>query len=305
MTVHGEREVIPSATRTDAGGALKAFVTAYNKADKAYDPALDANRVTGALSAINQSGLKAKHANNPRGNPDHTDLELTNPHYTIPKMAGWPKFFVVEADTDRDRDDDPRLDNSWLLVFTRGGSHQPWQASYLTVLSPADLPRFAVGEDGLAEPVRGGEPGLAVAPEQLSSAYTTYLDKGGEKFAPGAQTSGWREQREKNATRPGLSTQYIDEPVTDGAYAPVGLRTEDGGALVFFTSRHFEKTTAAKGVNLNVSPDVKALTTGDVKQSITLERISNQVVLDPPRTARNARVRILSRIQGLTGAKGE
>ncbi|WP_308293168.1 hypothetical protein [Streptomyces sp. TS71-3] len=304
MTVHGEREVIPSATRADASGALKAFVTAYNKADKAYDPALDADRVTGALGAINQAGLKAKHVNNPQGNPDHTDLELTDPHYTIPKMAGWPKFFVVEADTNGDQDGDPAQDSSWLLVFTRSGPHALWQASYLTVLAPSRVPEFAVGKDGLAEAVKSDAPDLATAPGQLSKAYTTYLQQGGDGFAPGAQTSGWRAQREKDASRPGVSRQYIDQPVADGDFAPVGLRTKDGGAVIFFASRHYEKETAAKTLTLNVPPDVKALTTGDVKQSITLERISNQMVLDPKKGG-DAQIRILSRIQGLTAAKGE
>ena len=58
MTVHGELEVVPSATKAEAAQALKDFTDAYNEADKAYDPALDAEHVTGALGAINQAGLR-------------------------------------------------------------------------------------------------------------------------------------------------------------------------------------------------------------------------------------------------------
>jgi hypothetical protein len=86
----------------------------------------------------------------------------------------------------------------------------------------------------------------------------------------------------------------------------VGLRTTDGGALVFFTTRHFQKQTAAQGVPINVTnADVKALMTGDPNQSLTLESISNQAVLDPPKTATNQQVEFLGRIQGLTAARGE
>ena len=52
VVVHGEREVLPSATHGEAAKALRQFTTAYNKADKAYDSSLDADHVTGALGDI-------------------------------------------------------------------------------------------------------------------------------------------------------------------------------------------------------------------------------------------------------------
>lgn len=305
MTVHGEREVIPSLTKAEARVALKKFVSAYNASDAKYDPALDAAVVTGPLGAINQAGLRAKRTNYPDGNPNHTDLKLTDPQFIIPKMAGWPKFWAVEADSNRDRDDDPKLDNSWLLVFVRNSAGAAWQAAYLNVVTPGDMPRLTTDKEGLARAVKPGDASLTVAPKDLSKAYVSYLGKGGDDFAPGAQTTGWRETREKNASRPGRATQYVDQPLTDGPYAPVALRTEDGGALVFFTTHHYEKQTASKGLNLTISTDVKALMTGDAKQSVTLESVSNQVVVDPPRSAGSPQVRFLSRIEGLTGAKGE
>lgn len=59
VVVHGEREVVPTATRTEAARALKDFTAAYNKADKANDSSLDADRVTGALGAIDGAKLTA------------------------------------------------------------------------------------------------------------------------------------------------------------------------------------------------------------------------------------------------------
>ena len=41
---------------------------------------------------------------------------------------------------------------------------------------------------------------------------------------------------------------------------------------------------------------------GEAKQSVMLERVSNQVALDPEGSGK---VKILSRMQGLVGAKGE
>jgi hypothetical protein len=295
--VHGEREVVPTATRAEAARALKDFLAAYNKADKAYDRSLDADRVTGALGDIDAGKLDAGHRTNPGGNPNHVALALTDAKFTIPRKAGWPRWFVADV-----RANKGSPDTRWLLVFTRSDANKVWAVSYLTIVAASDVPTFEKDKDGWAEPVGADDPALAVQPRKLGTAYATYLRSGGTMFAPGPHTSQWRASRVKSASKPGLARQYIDESLTNGDYAPVGLRTTDGGALVFFTTHHFERQTAAQGVNITVSdPNIKALLTGEVKQSLTLEFVSNQAVLDPTK----GQVRFLSRVEGLTGAKGE
>nr|WP_245767012.1 hypothetical protein [Streptomyces colonosanans] len=296
VVVHGEREVVPTATRAEAARALKDFTTAYNKADKAYDRSLDANRVTGALADIDGGKLEAGHRNHPGGNPAHVPLQLTDAKFTIPEKAGWPRWFVADA-----RANKGGANSRWLFVFTRSDASEVWAVSYLTILAADDVPTFAKDKDGWAEPVTADDAALAVQPQKLATAYATYLQGGGDTFAPGTHTSQWRATRLKNASKPGLARQYIDEPLTNGDYAPVGLRTTDGGALVFFATRHYEKQTAAQGVNIPVDPNTKALLKGEVRQSLTREFVSNQAVLDPAKGA----VKFLSRIEGLKGATGE
>ncbi|MEU9008493.1 hypothetical protein AB0D12_01610 [Streptomyces sp. NPDC048479] len=305
VTVHGEREVVPSATKPEATQALKDFAEAYNAADKAYDPALDAGRVTGALGAINQAGLKARSVNYPDGNPQHVPLELTDAKYTIPKKAGWPRWFVADVDSNRDRDNGNQ-DNRWVLVFVRSDPDQVWQAAYLTILSPSRIPAFKTDKDGWAEPVAPDSAALAVAPRNLSEEYASYMQNGKpEHFKDGPHTSGWRDSRKKDANLPGMSTQYIDQSLDSDDFAPLGLTTEDGGALVFFSVRNYERQTAAKGLRLKVHPDVKALLTGDVKSTVTKERVSSQAVVVPPGGGANAgKVDVLGRLTGLTAAKG-
>ncbi|MEZ7006165.1 hypothetical protein [Streptomyces sp. AD55] len=300
VVVHGEREVLPATSRAEAAKALEEFTDAYNKADKAYDPALDAGHTTGPLAAIDAARLKAGRANNPDGNPSHTPLSLTNPVFTIPKKAGWPRWFVADAEANKGGD------SHWLLVFTRHGVDETWRVAYLTLVAPGSLPAFRTDADGWAEAVPADEDGLAVAPAGLSEGYAAYLRDGGSGFADGVHTSTWRQTRAKRTTRPGLVTQYIDEALTEGDHAPLALRTEDGGALVFFASRHFEKQTAARGASVPPpNRDVLALTDGEIKQSLTMEFVSNQVALDPAKGTGDGRVAVLGRVQGLTSAKGE
>ncbi|MFF9042791.1 hypothetical protein [Streptomyces parvulus] len=296
VVVHGEREVLPATTRAEAAEALRQFTSAYNAADKAYDASLDADHTAGPLAAIDSARLKAGRTNHPDGNPAHAPLELTDAKYTIPKKAGWPRWFV--ADTRANKGGKSR----WLVVFTRDGLDETWQATYLTLVAPERMPEFKTDADGWAEAVPADSAGLAAPPGDLSEDYTAYLRNGGASFADGVHTSSWREVREKRSSRPGLVTQFIDEPLTDGDYAPLALRTKDGGALVFFTTRHYEKQTAARGAAVPTpNKDVQALTDGEIKQSLTMEFVSNEVALDPA----DGKVSVLGRVQGLTSAKGE
>ncbi|MFD4692627.1 hypothetical protein [Streptomyces sp. NPDC058463] len=307
VTVHGELEVLPGATRTEAAQALDDFLVAYNKADKAYDPALDADRVTGSLGAINQAGLKARRKNSPQGNASHKPLELTDATFSIPKKAGWPRWFIADTDSNRDQDNG-RADTRWLLAFLRTGPDAPWKAAYLAVVPQSQVPKFHKGADGLAQPVPSADTdgALAVQPKGLSGTYTGYLSEGApDVFAPGSTTSGWRDAR-KNTRRAGFSFQYVDQALDTGTFAPLGLKTEDGGALVFFSSKHFERQTAAPGLRPTVNSDVEALLTGEVKSTLTKERVSSQLVYVPKRGAGDSggKVRVLNRLPGLIAAQG-
>ncbi|WP_225827882.1 hypothetical protein [Streptomyces naphthomycinicus] len=297
VVVHGEREVLPAATRAEAVKALGAFTDAYNKADKAYDSSLDAPYVTGALADIDSARLTAGHVNSPSGNPDHTPLALTDVKITIPEKAGWPRWFVADAKGNKGGD------FRWVLVFTRDDVGERWQVAYLTLMAPGTVPEFRKNDDGWAEAVPADTAQLAVPPDELGKTYVDYLKSGGKTFADGRDTSGLRADRKKAAEKPGLVRQYIDEPLAHGDYAPLALRTADGGALVFFTTHHYEKQTAYKGATVPVTNTaVRALIKGDVKQNLTLESIANEAVLDP---AGSGPVRMLGRVQGLTAAQGE
>ncbi|MFJ7196847.1 MULTISPECIES: hypothetical protein [unclassified Streptomyces] len=305
VTVHGELEVVPGATRSEAAKALADFTAAYNAADKAYDPALDADRVTGSLGAINQAGLKARQKSHPDGNPAHSPLELTDAEFVIPKKAGWPRWFLADTDSNRDQDNG-KLDTRWLVVFVKSGPDAGWKASYLSVVAPSQMPALAKNGDGTARPVAVDSTELVVAPEDLSTQYTQYLQKGTpDVFAPGSTTSGWREAR-RTTRRAGFSYQYIDQPLDSGSFGPLGLETEDGGALVFFSSKHFERQTAAKGLRPSVDQDVEALLTGEVRSTLTKERISSEMVYVPKKGSSKdgGKVVVLNRLPGLTAAKG-
>lgn len=300
VTVHGETAVIPAVSKPEARKILKEFSATSNKANTSHDPGLNSTVETGALGAIDQAGLKSRKKLAPKGNPAYEPLRLSDPRFLIPEQAGWPKFFV--ADTRSNRTEQGR----WLLVFQRDDPESDWRASYLAVLQDTEIPEFVTGKDGYVKAVAGGARSqLAVHPDELSNAYVSYLGEGTGDFAPGEHTSKRREQREGSANRPGKRTEFADVPAKAPQYAPFGLRTEDGGAVVFFASQHHTKETYAEGYKPPVKdPRVKALMKGTAKQSVTYVRVSQQAVKVPAKND-DGDVEFLNRIDGLTSVTGE
>ena len=297
MVVHGEREVLPSATRAEAAKALQQFTAAYNKADKAYDGSLDAGHVTGRPRRHRRGPAEGGQGDQSGRQHGAHAAEADGREVHDPEEGG------LAALVRRRRGRQQGRQRALAPRVHPDGLDDPWQAAYLTLVAPTDVPAFKTDKDGWAEAVPANSTELAAAPGDLSKDYAAYLKDGGETFADGRHTSGWRRSRAKDAVQPGLVRQYIDEPLTSGDYAPLALRTKDGGALVFFTTRHYQKQTAAAGHPVPApNKDVLALTKGEIKQSLTMEFVSNEVALDPKGPGK---VPILGRIQGMTSAKGE
>lgn len=305
VTVHGERENIPSVARSEAPKALQRFLGTYNKAYRELDPELLRRVESGPLAEIYTADLTAQRASSPGGNPGFAPLELSDARYHIPKQVGWPKFFVADTRSNREA---PDSGTRWLLVFSRNTADEPWRVAYLSILDRDEVPRFAADEDGWAQavPASGKGAGLAVAPDALSEAYTGYLMTGeGETFADGSATTRLRESRKRFLRTPKFWTEYIDTPAEGARYAPVGLRTRDGGALVFFSSHHREKQTMAKGLRPEPDPRVKPLMKGEAKKAVTLTRLAESAVKVPAEDAADPRVVFVNRMEGVTAAKGE
>jgi len=305
VTVHGERALIPSTRPAEAAKVLADFVRQNNKAKRAYDEHTIASVESGPLGAIDQAAMRAKHANSPQGNPRAGALVLSGQKFFIPEQRGWPKFFVAEATSNVDGD------TRWLLAFRRSAPDQPWKAGFLCLAAPDELPDFAVDKHGYAEPVPSAGTDLLAQPGQLSTLYAQYLDadqgaSGTSVFADGTATSGLRAVRRNNQRTANTVTQYLDQGAVDGDFAPVALRTKDGGAAVFFGSRHQSRSTFRVGYRLDLDQETQALTIGTPRTSITLSQVAQEMVTVPPASRRgSAKVVFVSRLQGLVSAQGQ
>ncbi|WP_031524920.1 hypothetical protein [Streptomyces sp. NRRL F-5123] len=299
VTVHGERENVPSVQQKRAAAVLANFLTVNNRANKAYSPQDILTVESGALGATDEAGLRARHTNHPQGNPGYQPLAFSDARYLIPRQVGWPKFFVADVATNRG------TDSRWLLVFRHAGPDQPWKAAFVAAVPTAQMPDFAKDKDGYAVDLGLGGTDLLVQPGQLSQTYADYLGKGGDgTFADGSSTSQVRADRAALGSTANSVTQYADQPASGGDFTPVALRTADGGAVVFFATRHQSRATFRAGYNLSLDEDTKALMTGTPKTSITRSTVADELVT-VPKGGGSGKVAFLSRVVGLVSAKGE
>ncbi|MEU4202059.1 hypothetical protein [Streptomyces sp. NPDC045470] len=297
MTVHGEREMLPAVSKDEAATALQQFVDGFNTSNTKLDPKVNPTYETDSLLAVDQALTKAGQAISPQGNPKFPPLKLTSPTFTVPKQAGWPKVFLADAVSNRNN-------TRWFLVFTRDAVGAKWKASYLSSLADAEIPQFKTDQDGFAEvvPADAKDSGLKIAPGKLGAAYAAYLDTGkGDTFAPGPHTDRWRALRERQGRQPGSRIQYEDQA---SPYAPVALRTKDGGALVFFSTYYHQQKTVSAGSRISIGPELKGIMEGPAKPSdrMTFTTLSEQVVKVPAAGAAG-KVGVLHRLEAKTSAK--
>ncbi|MBB1245545.1 hypothetical protein GL263_18570 [Streptomyces durbertensis] len=302
VTVHGETAVVPATTKAEAEKVLGTYLSTSNKANRKHDTALAATVERGALGDSNQAALKVSRALEPGGATDFRPLELTDTRFHIPRQAGWPKFFLVDS-TGKGSSGERRV----LLAFTRDGIGEPWRASYRAVVDAADVPEFAEDEEGHVVAVPADdEKGVALAaePDELSKAYVGQLKDGKGPFADGPYTSGKRETRRKNANRPAARNEWADQAADSARYAPFGLRTTKGDALVFFASHQHTKQTAATGYTPKVLPEVEPVLKGQVKRSLTQVFLLQHAVLVPTADSGD-KIDFLYQGVGRISAKGE
>lgn len=298
VTVHGETAVVPALSRGEAAKVLQKFTAQRNKANREYSAKLNSAVETGAVGAIDNARLRAMHARNPDGAKKATPMTMKDARFLIPRQAGWPKFFVADARSNGANG------GHLLTLFQRSSAGAPWKASYMAPLGEK-VPKFATDGEGYAKPVAAGRPSrLTVPPERMSEEYVRYLQDGSGDFADGPQTSEWRDQRKKNTYQGENRYDFSDQPARPPQYTSFGLRTKDGGAVVFFSSHHYTRVTGPRGRPPQVTnPLVRELLQGKVKQRVTYTYASQQSVAVPAQHS-GGKTRFLSRTIDMTEANG-
>jgi hypothetical protein len=164
--------------------------------------------------------------------------------YIPAEPVSYPHWFVVRV-TNRALAGKHEGLGAEYLLFTQSGPGAAWKDEtepYL--LGGTTAPPVALDAAGWATAVDYHAAGLAVAPSKLAQSTADSLNGHGPVSNPGnlseySTVNAWRARLPKGTA---VSDQH-----TQTGYGIIGLRTSDGGALLFYTDAAVVTFTAPRG----------------------------------------------------------
>ena len=278
----------PSVTVAEVNRIVAEYDTANNAVNAGYDAAGVA-RIEGAPAApMTASRLQqAKVLGQPLTSVIHRVQQVVSP-----SGQEYPRWFLVLTPLVRGTTVTPRPK---YLIFSRETASAPWRVVYYPY--PADVsqvPPVAVGPDGGAAPVLGGE-GLKADPSLLTRAIYEHYTVGRDtlmNLVPTTAlerelTAGFRVGQQQVQAR-GMTFSRTLLPTSYPSYL---VRTVDGGVLAFTANAVRDVIAPGKAggqASLEAGSPESALLgrTGSVKASeFTVDRLQTFLTYVPPKSA--------------------
>ena len=218
-------------TMTEAQGVLAGYTSANNGANAQRSDALLATVETGTSYQIDAGIYRVQGAEDA---PPYPAFGPARARYYIPRQeaADYPHWFVVQV-ANANFASPGKVTGTEYLLFTQAAPGAPWKNAIEPYLVPGGTaPAIALGSDGLATAIAADTTSLAVGPARLPGLTAASLDGAGPLPNPGnladrLDLEFWR------ATLPAASVSGRHAAASGGQV--FGLRTADGGALLFYT----------------------------------------------------------------------
>lgn len=298
----------PVVTEAQAERIIGRIADEVAKADEARDATAAAQRLDGTALAARETNYTLRAAI-----PEQQALPAI-PSGTLQVILPeandeWPRtFFAVAAPTGSDG-------ASTVMSITQQDAWSPYKLTYLAGLtSDADLNLAPAYVGAIAIPE--DSPFLAIAPENLASAYADVLTKGdGSEFSAlfDSADDAFRTQVDKsradrlaafNAT--GAQTGTMTFSAQAGTTAPVALATLDSGAIVAVTVDDLDTvapTNADAVIKVDQSPMLKTLAGVDQSSTGFVTTYGNQLFFFVPSQSSKERIQLLGYSSNILSAK--
>jgi len=279
-------------TMAQAKQVLAAYTTANNTANAQRSDSLLATIETGSSYAIDAGLYRLQGAENAATYPAFGPQRA---QYYIPRETGYPRWFVVQV-ANAELAAPAKITGTEYLLFTQAGAGAPWQnAVEPYLLSGAAAPSVALGAGGLATPVTAAM-ALSVPVGQIAQVTASSLDGAGQLPNPG-NLADIMDRAFWQGKLPASSVTDAHTP-SGPAY---GLRTSDGGALLFYTDAAELTLTAPAGEAMHLTIP------GFYSPSQSLTRagvgyLEQFATYDPP--SGSAGLRVVADYSGITSAGG-
>ena len=234
------------------------------------------------------------------------------PVFYVPALSGFPQWFVVAVPrrTSTGTDTGGRLGApvNTLLVFERAKQSVSWTLSGSTVLDQP-LPRIALDRDGYAIAVSTTDSSLLLRPDVVGATQAAVVDDGPASpaaavVADGPQTTGlYAAQAARAAAEQARGLQY--QWLLQGAPFPqAGLQLAGGGALVLYgmylnTSNEHPNLVAGAPIPVPAAfTPLLAAPTEVGYHAVYANWTYEFAAIDPPATARNAKLQVIASQSG-------
>ncbi|HUN36839.1 MAG TPA: hypothetical protein VMU95_32990 [Trebonia sp.] len=288
----------PPITRSQAQQVMAAYTSANNTANAQASQSLLATVEGGGSLAIDEGIYDAQRASHSAHYPAYGPASAS---YYIPREspAAYPHWFAVQvtnalASTGK-------AFNTEYVVFTQAAAGAPWLNSVEPFILPsAALPSIALDASGYATAVPTTGTSLTLPVATASAATATALDTGaGQPASPGnlADEEALVSLRKNLSSHPSITSSH------SAATGPVyGLRTTDGGALLFYDVAARIIVASASGAPLHL--DIPGFVSPTSQSSQVMLQYLDQLAVNDPPSAQGMPARIVGDYSGLTGAAG-
>ena len=241
-------------TMAQASQVLANYTTANNAANAQRSDSVLAAIETGSSYAVDAGLYRLQQAENAATYPAFGPQRA---QYYIPRETAYPRWFVVQV-ANAELAAPAKITGTEYLLFTQTGPGAPWKnAVEPYLLAGAATPSVALGAGGLAAPVTAAT-ALAVPAGQIAHVTASSLD--------GTAMNGTVMNGAAQLPNPGNLADVMDRAFWQGklpastitdAHTPsgpvYGLRTTDGGALLFYADAAELTLTAPAGEAMHLT----------------------------------------------------
>jgi hypothetical protein len=287
----------PPLTRSQAQQVLASYTGTNNAANAQDSQSLLSTVESGSSLAIDSGIYDAKQATHAAGPPAYGPSSAS---YYIPleAPATYPHWFAVRVENAR-LSAPGNVVQTEYLVFTQASAGARWLDSVEPfVLPSATTPSVALNASGYATAAPASATSLALPVGTASGATATAFDSGfGQPANPGNLADGQDLAAFKKSLPSHTSITTAHSASTDPVF---GLRTTDGGALLFYNVSARLTLTAPPGSTLSVTIPGFVSTDGKATD-LTLSYLEQFATDDPPTGGGNP-PRVIADYSGLVGS---
>jgi hypothetical protein len=241
------------------------------------------------------------------------------PTLYVPKVTTFPQWFVATAPEHPATGGPSR---TALMVFDRAYAGATWELAGSVLLDAgAPGPGVATDRAGYATALSTADQTPKVRPDIVGPMHATVADDGPSSaataaVAAGPQTTGLYAANAAIGRQATARHESYQWQMQGTSYPVFALRTTDGGALVFYTMYLNTQTAPAKAPPRNSKAPLPVIPVpaayqallpakqAAIHRQLTANQTLSYVALDPPASARAAKIQVIGAGGGPTYAHG-